>query len=80
MSTLDNVKVILGRKASIYKKRDLDISLGEIARELGCTSSNVLSALKQLEYRKEIKRLIPLGMTGDEYTLTIMEKSSILND
>lgn len=61
-------------------KRDLDINIREIAGELGCSSNDVLSGLKQLEFVREIKRLIPIGLSKNEYTVTVLEKSSILSD
>lgn len=61
-------------------KRDLDINIREIAGELGCSSNDVLSGLKQLESAREIKRLMQIGWSKDEYTLTVLEKSSILNN
>jgi DNA-binding transcriptional regulator GbsR (MarR family) len=80
MIIVDKLKNILGRKVKLNNgNRDLnDINIGEIAREIGCSSSDVLSGLKQLQYSGEIKRLLQVG-AKEEYILTVLPKSSILN-
>lgn len=78
MINKEELKLILGRKVKLNEgKRNLDINIGEIAREIGCSSGDVLSGLKQLQYSGEIKRLLQVG-PKEEYTLTVLEKSSIL--
>ena len=78
MINREKLKSILCRKVKVNNgKRDLDINIGEIAREIGCSSSDVLSGLKQLQYSGEIKRLLQVG-AKEEYTLTVLEKSTIL--
>ena len=80
MYNTEKLKSILGRKVILNDgKRDLDINIAELAREIGCPSSEVLTSLKQLQYEGEIKRLIQVGWSKDDYTLTVLEKSSILN-
>lgn len=79
MINKDKLKSILSRKVKLNDgKRDIDVNIGEISREIGCSSSDVLFGLKQLEYTREIKRLMPIGFSKDEYSLTVLEKSSIL--
>ncbi len=81
MITIEKLKSILGRKVKLNDgKRDLDINIAELAREIGCSSSDVLTDLKHLQYAGEIKRLIQVGWSKDEYTLTVLEKSSILSN
>lgn len=81
MINMVELKSILGSKVKLNNgKRDLDINIGEIARKTGCSSDEVLSGLKQLQCFGEIKRLTQIGLSRDEYTLTVLEKSSILND
>lgn len=78
MVNIEKLKSILGRKVKLNDgKRDLDINVGEIARDVGCSSGDVLFGLKQLQYSGEIKRLLQVG-SKEEYTLTVLEKSSIL--
>lgn len=78
MVNIEKLKVILFKKVKLKSGiRDLDVNIGEIAREIGCSSGDVLSGLKQLQYSGEIKRLLQVG-PKEEYTLTVLEKSSIL--
>ena len=77
---MDKLKAILRRKVEIRGKRDIDINVGEISRELGCSKEDVISWLYTLQNNKEIKRLIPMGFSKEEYTLTVLENSSILMD
>ena len=80
MINIEELKNTLGRKVKLNNgKRDLDINISGIAGEMGCSSNDVLSGLKQLEFAREIKRLMQVGLSKDEYTLTVLEKSSILN-
>ncbi len=81
MINIEKLKNILGRKVKLNNgKRDLkDINLGEIAREIGCSSGDVLSGLKNLQISGDIKRLMPSGFSKEDYTLTVPENSSILN-
>lgn len=78
MYNTEKLKCILGRKVRLNDgKRDLEINIAEMAREIGCSSSEVLISLKQLQYEGEIKRLIQVGWSKDEYTLTVLEKTTI---
>ena len=80
MINIEKLKSLLGRKVKLNDgKRDLDINIGEIARDMGCLSGDVLLGLKQLQNSKEIKRLMPIGFSEEDYTLTVLENSSILN-
>ena len=79
MNKKEHLKSILNRKARLENKRCLDINIGEISREIGCMSNEVEKLLNRLQQEKEIKALIPLGLSKETYTLTILEKSSILN-
>ena len=85
MSKLNQLKEILCRKVKINvmdnkpNPMSLDINLGEISREMGCSAASVKDLLKELQLKKEIKRLIPLEFNKDNYTLTVLENSSIMN-
>lgn len=85
MNKLNKLKEILCRKVKINMmegkpdERNLDINLCEIADEMGSTSSDVLNLLNRLQYEKEIKRLQPNGFNKEDYILTILADSSILN-
>lgn len=59
--------------------RHLDINLGEISREIGCTVNDVHRLLTQLQKKGEIKALIQVGFDKNNYTLTVLEDSSIMN-
>lgn len=53
MINKDKLKSILSRKVKLNDgKRDIDVNIGEISREIGCSSSDVLFGLKQLEYTR----------------------------
>lgn len=81
MINIERLKNILGRKVELNNgKRDIDINIGEISRELGCSKEKVVSLLYTLQGAKEIKRLIPMGFSKEEYTLTVLANSSILMD
>lgn len=81
MINVEELKTILGEKVKLNNgKRDIDINIREIAGKMGCSTIDVLSGLKQLEFVREIKRLMQVGWSKDEYTLTVLEKSSILNN
>lgn len=75
---MEKLKAILKRKVGISGKRDIDINIGEISHELGCSKEEIVSLLYTLQNAKEIKRLISMGFSKEEYTLTVLEKSSIL--
>lgn len=75
---MDKLKAILRRKVEIRGKRDIDINVGEISRELGWAKEEVVSLLYTLQNTKEIKRLTSMGFSKEEYTLTVLENSSIL--
>lgn len=80
MINIEKLKSLLGRIVKLNDgKRDLDINIGEIARDMGCLSGDVLLGLKRLQNSKEIKRLMPIGFSKEDYTLTVLESSSILN-
>ena len=79
MDNINKLKGILYRKAKLENKRSLDVNLGEISREIGCSSKEVESILRYLQAEKEIKALIQVGFSKEDYTLTILENSSILN-
>jgi len=79
MNKKESLKSILNRKAYLEKNRYLVINIGEISREIGCSSNEVKELLKQLQREKEIKALLQVGFLKEEYTLTILENSSILN-
>ncbi len=85
MNKLNKLKEILCRKVKINMmegkpdERNLDINLCEIADEMGSTSSDVLNLLNRLQHEKEIKRLQPNGFNKEDYILTILADSSILN-
>ncbi len=81
MINFEELKTILGEKVKLNNgKRDIDINIREIAGKTGCSTIDVLSGLKQLEFVREIKRLMQVGWSKDEYTLTVLGKSSILNN
>ena len=81
MINFEELKTILGEKVKLNNgKRDIDINIREIAGKMGCSAIDVLSGLKQLEFVREIKRLMQVGWSKDEYTLTVLGKSSILNN
>ena len=81
MINFEELKTILGEKVKLNNgKRDIDINIREIAGKMGCSTIDVLSGLKQLEFVREIKRLMQVGWSKDEYTLTVLGKSSILNN
>lgn len=75
---MDKLKAILKRKVEIQGKRDIDINVGEISRELGYSKEAIVSLLYTLQNNKEIKRLTSMGFSKEEYTLTVLENSSIL--
>ena len=79
MNKKESLKSILNRKAYLEKNRYLVINIGEISREIGCSSNEVKELLKQLQREKEIKALLQVGFLKEEYTLTLLENSSILN-
>ncbi len=79
MNKKEHLKSILTRKARLENKRYFDINIGEISREIGCTSNEVEALLRCLQQEKEIKSLVPLGLSKELYALTILENSSILN-
>lgn len=79
MNKKESLKSILNRKAYLEKNRYLVINIGEISQEIGCSSNEVKELLKQLQREKEIKALLQVGFLKEEYTLTILENSSILN-
>jgi len=79
MGNTNMLKAILNRKVKDSKSRYLNVNIGEISREMGCSADDVLMKLKQLQREKEIKALIKIGFSNEEYTLTILENSSILN-
>jgi len=78
MGNLNQLKAILNRKVKDSKSRYLDINIGDISREMGCSVNDVEKELRQLLREKEIKALNKLGFSNEEYTLTILENSSIL--
>ncbi len=82
MTNVEKLKIILNRKVKLNSgNRNLkDINLGEIAREIGCSSRDVLSGLKYLQISGDIKRLMPSGFSKEDYEFTVLEKSSILNN
>ena len=79
MGKTNMLKAILNRKVKDSKSRYLNVNIGDISREMGCSVNDVVMKLKQLQREKEIKALIKIGFSNDEYTLTILENSSILN-
>ncbi len=79
MGNINLLKAILNRKVKDSKSRYLNVNIGEISREMGCSVDDVVMKLKQLQLEKEIKALIKIGFSNEEYTLTILENSSILN-
>ena len=71
MINIEKQKSLLGRKVKLNDgKRDLEINIGEIARDMGCLSGDVLLGLKRLQNS---------GFSKEDYTLTVLESSSILN-
>ncbi len=78
MGNTNMLKAILNRKVKDSKSRYLNVNIREISREMGCSADDVLMKLKQLQREKEIKALIKIGFSNEEYTLTILENSSIL--
>lgn len=75
---LEKIKNILRRKAMYEGKRELTINIAEIARELNCSQNEAKRLLDYLYNSNEIKR--PIGLSGDEYLVTIRESSSILQN
>ncbi|MCR5424037.1 MAG: hypothetical protein K6E93_04645 [Bacteroidales bacterium] len=68
-------------KALIDKNsaRHLEINLGEISREIGCTVNDVQELLTQLQNRGEIKVLKQIGFDKNDYVLKVLENSSIMH-
>lgn len=79
MAKIDNLKTILQKKTTVDGRRNLDINLDEIAREIGCNVNDVYLLLKQLCISKDIKALAQHGM-GNDYYLTVLERSTIWSD
>ena len=66
MNSLNQLKAILNRKAKLENTRYLDVNIGEISREIGCSSKDVELLLKRLQMQKEIKALIQVGLSKEE--------------
>lgn len=79
MNKIDHLKTILKRKAELEKTRYLNVNLEDISREMGCSSTEVETLLRRLLSEREIKTLIQVGFHKEDYTLTVLENSSILN-
>ena len=85
MNQLARLKHILYRKVKAKaltnenSARHIDINLGEVSREIGCTVNDVQRFLTQLQDKGEIKALIQVSFDKNNYTLTVLEKSSIMN-
>ena len=71
--------IILNRKVKLENKRNLEVNIRDISEEMNCSVKEVEYLLKTLLLEGEIKALVQVGFSRDEYTLTIPENSSILN-
>ena len=60
----------------LKKSRYIDINIGEVSKEMGCTPNDVLIELQSLVDSKDIKALTPYEFHGD-YSLIVRESSSI---
>lgn len=76
---MEKLKAILRRRVEVSGKRDIFVNIGELSRELKCSKDDVLSLMDILKNNKEIKRFMPEGFAKDDYSLTVLENSSILS-
>ena len=76
---MDKLKAILKRKVEVSGKRDIFINVGEISWEMRCSREDVLSLMSILQNNRDIKRFVPEGFSKDDYSLTVLENSSILS-
>lgn len=79
MERNNQIMIILNRKVKLENKRNLDVNIRDISEEMNCSVKEVEYLLKTLLLEGEIKALVQVGFSRDEYTLTIPENSSILN-
>lgn len=85
MNQLTRLEHILYRKVKVKaltsenSARYLEINLGEVSSEIGCTVNDLQKLLKQLQNKGEIKALIQVGFDKNNYTLTVLEDSSIMH-
>ena len=79
MERNNQIMTILNRKVKLEKKRNFEINVRELSVEMNCSVKEVEYLLKTLLLEGEIKALVQVGFSRDEYALTIPENSSILN-
>ena len=79
MGKIDKLKDILQRKTKFSNSRYIEINIDEISIELSCSRNEVLFLINQLCSQKDIKAVKQFGF-GNDYSLTVMEKSSIWSD
>ena len=79
MERNNQIMIILNRKVKLENKRNLEVNIRDISEEMNCSVKEVENLLKTLLLEGEIKALVQVGFSRDEYTLTIPENSSILN-
>ncbi len=79
MERNNQIMIILNRKVKLENKRNLEVNIRDISEEMNCSVKEVEYLLKTLLLEGEIKALVQVGFSRDEYTLTIPENSSILN-
>ncbi len=85
MNQMTQLEHILYRKVKVKaltnenNARYIEINLDEVSCEIGCTVNDVQKLLTQLKNKGEIKALIQVGFDNNNYTLTVLEDSSIMN-
>lgn len=79
MERNNQIMIILNRKVKLENKRNLEVNIRDISEEMNCSVKEVEYLLKTLLLEGEIKALVQVGFSRDEYILTIPENSSILN-
>ena len=79
MERINKLKDILQRKTKLNNSRYLEVNINEISNEIGCGMKEVLYILNELCMQKDIKAVKQVVFVND-YTLTVIEKSTIRTD
>ena len=79
MGDIDKLKDILQRKTKLSNSRYIEIDIDEISIEIGCSKKEVLLLLNELYSQKDIQAVKQVGF-GNDYALTVLEKSTIWSD
>lgn len=79
MERINKLKDILQRKTKLNNSRYLEVNINEISNEIGCSMKEVLYMLNELCLQKDIKAVKQSGF-GNDYMLTVLEKSTIWSD